>query len=376
MYVAWGCPLGLHRICVLFFVVGVVSVGGASAADRDEAEKLFRTGRYDECVRQVDEEIASDAWSEPLRRLKIKSQLARGKYSEALATLEEALTRFPASIALHLLGRDVYHWNGNDRDAAGELGAIDRLIQGGARRYATAEGFVSIGRFFLLRGTDARKVLDQFYDVVTKQQPDFVDAYYATAELALEKQDYALAAETLRKAPKAASEDPRFHYLLARALGRRGSRRLCQGARRSPQDQPAPCRQPVAQGRSTHRRRAVSRRPTRSSSRCSTSIRRKPRAWAYRAVLAHLRGDKEGEANARRTALAQWSTNPEVDHLIGRKLSPKYRFAEGAAFQKQALGLDADYHPAKVQLCQDLLAAGRRGGGLEAGCRDLQQGWL
>ncbi len=103
-------------------------------------------------------------------------------------------------------------------DAAGELGAIDRLIQGGARRYATAEGFVTIGRFFLLRGTDARKVLDQFYDVVTKQQPDFVDAYYATAELALEKEDYALAAETLRKAPKAAGEDPRFHYLLARAL--------------------------------------------------------------------------------------------------------------------------------------------------------------
>ena len=65
-----------------------------------------------------------------------------------------------------------------------------------------------------------------------------------------------------------------------------------------------------------------------------------------------------GEAAARKTALAQWATNPEVDHLIGRKLSQKYRFAEGAALQKQALALDPDYLPAKVQLCQDLLRLG------------------
>ena len=51
-------------------------------------------------------------------------------------------------------------------------------------------------------------------------------------------------------------------------------------------------------------------------------------------------------------------TNPEVDHLIGRKLSQKYRFAEGAAYQKQALAIDPDYLPAKVQLCQDLLRLG------------------
>ena len=82
------------------------------------------------------------------------------------------------------------------------------------------------------------------------------------------------------------------------------------------------------------------------------------RAWAYRAVLAHLRGDPEGEASARRRALAQWASNPEVDHLIGRKLSQKYRFAEGAALQKQVLALDPDYLPAKIQLCQDLLRLG------------------
>src|SRR5262249_3546740 len=83
-----------------------------------------------------------------------------------------------------------------------------------------------------------------------------------------------------------------------------------------------------------------------------------PRAWAYRAVLAHLRTDPEGESAARDRALARWGRNPGVDHLVGRKLSQKYRFAEGAAAQKRALRLDPEHLPAKVQLCQDMLRLG------------------
>ena len=137
---------------------------------------------------------------------------------------------FSASISLRLLGREVYRLNGRDQDAAGELDMIDRLIQNGARRYATEEGFVTIGRFFLASRDGLRKVLDQFYDVVTKQKPDYLDAYYATAELAPGKRGLRSSPpRRLRKAPKAASQDPRFHYLLARALapedpGRLGKR--------------------------------------------------------------------------------------------------------------------------------------------------------
>ena len=56
--------------------------------------------------------------------------------------------------------------------------------------------------------------------------------------------------------------------------------------------------------------------------------------------------------------LAWWAVNPEVDHLIGRKLSQKYRFAEGAEYQRQALKSDPQYLPAKIQLAQDLLRLG------------------
>src|SRR5690606_432622 len=49
-----------------------------------------------------------------------------------------------------------------------------------------------------------------------------------------------------------------------------------------------------------------------------------PLAWAYRAVLAHLDNDSDAEREARDKALANWGSNPEVDYLIGKKLSQKY----------------------------------------------------
>jgi tetratricopeptide (TPR) repeat protein len=75
-------------------------------------------------------------------------------------------------------------------------------------------------------------------------------------------------------------------------------------------------------------------------------------------VLAHLRNDTNSESEARETGLKFWKTNPKVDHLIGKKLSQKYRFAEGSAFQRQALKFDANYLPARIQLAQDLLRLG------------------
>ena len=47
-----------------------------------------------------------------------------------------------------------------------------------------------------------------------------------------------------------------------------------------------------------------------------------------------------------------------VDHLIGLKLSQKYRFAEGAAAQRRALEFEPAYLPAQRQLAEDLLRLG------------------
>jgi tetratricopeptide (TPR) repeat protein len=329
----------------------------SAAGAFEDAEKLYRTGQYDECAKLVDDEMKSNGWNEAWRHLQIKNELARGKHAEAITAVEDALRRFPASVTLHLLGYDAYHRSGRDQDATAALDAIDRLFEGSPRRYATAPGLVTLGRYFLIRGADAKKVLDQFYDPVTKQQPNYIDGHLATAELALDKEDFALAADTLRKAPKEATGDPLFHYLLARALAdgdRAGSEKALEAALKiNPRhiDSLLLHADLLIDGERYAEAEQVLKQVFDVDS-------GEPRAWAYRAVLAHLKSDNAAEATARQSALDRWASNPDVDHIIGRKLSQKYRFAEGAARQRQALSADPNFMPAKIQLCQDLLRLG------------------
>jgi len=334
----------------------------AFAADLGEVEKLFRTGRYDEVARLAGEEIEKGAWNERFSELKIEAELTRGKYAEAKETLEDALNRFRTSVALRLLGREVYRYNGGLADAASQMDAIEQLVLRAPQRFTSPENRLGVGRFFLLRGADARTVLEQFYDVVTKERPDFAEAFLATARLALDKEDEALAAETLRKAPKEAAQDPRFHYLLARALSdgdRAGAEKaLTEALKINPRhvDSLLLKADHLIDGERYPEAAQVLEQVFDVNP-------HEPRAWAYQAVLAQLRNDPAMEAKARQSALSRWDSNPEVDSLIGRKLSQKYRFAEGAAYQRTALAFDPDYAAAKIQLCQDLLRLGEEAEG-------------
>jgi tetratricopeptide (TPR) repeat protein len=348
---AWITPL----LCLV--------VGPARAADLEEAEALFRAGKYDECARIAAEEIEGvDGWGERWRFLKISADMERGKYAEALNTLERALRRFPASVSLRLIARDVYRYNGQLDELPRLMEDLERVVMGSPQRFADPVGRIALGRYFLLRGGDSKKVLDVFYDMAKREQPGLIEAYLATAELALSKQDFALAAETLTKAPKEAAEDPRFHFLLASAF--------------SAEDHPGAEKELAAALKINPRHvdslllladHLVDSEKYDEAAKVLKQVHevnpREPRAFAYLAALAHLSHNAEGEAAARTLALAAWSTNPEVDHLIGRKLSQKYRFAEGSAYQRKSLEFDAEYQPAKLQLCQDLLRLGEESEG-------------
>ena len=355
--VGWA-RIGPGRIgCVSCFALVIAVGGGAAAADYREAERLFQTGRYEQCARMAEEEVDGFVWSEPWIRLKIEAELAMGEDNAALASLERGLERFSASLPLWMLARDVYRFNGRELEAAAVFDRIERLIRARPRFYDAAEDRVAVGRFFLLRGADAKVVLDQFFEAAIDQNPEFVEAYLASAELALSKQDDALAVETLRGAPKDAEDDPRYHYLTALAHSDGDRARSAEALDRALAINPR-----HAESLLLRADQLIDAEQYDEASMLLDRVLainpREPRAWAGRAVLAHLRNLPEGEAEARREALQRWPTNPEVDHLIGRQLSQKYRFAEGAAAQRRALELDPDDLPAKVQLCQDLLRLG------------------
>ncbi len=352
---AWG---GVVWLLAWFGGSGVVGPSADGAMTLIDAEALFLSGKYEECSKRVEAELASGGYhAEPWYRWKVEADRARGRYPAAIATIEEALRRNASGVSFRLLAREVYREAGRDAEAQNMLDAIDRLVQNTPRRFDTPEGRVALGRYFMIRGADARQVLDRFYDSAIKAKPELVDAYLATAELSLGKSDNALAASTLAKAPPEAARLADFHCLLARALldddRPKASEELTAALKINPNHVDSLLLQADIR---------VDNEDYDEASKLLTLVLDtnpvEPRAWAYRAVLAHLRNDPSGEAQARTEALAHRPKNPEVDHIIGRELSRKYRFAEGSAYQRRALSIDPEYNPAQVQLCQDWLRLG------------------
>src|SRR5256885_3710889 len=80
----------------------------ASAADLADAQKLFNTGKYSECIAACNEATQGRQLDEGWWILKIRSELTTGKYARALETCETAVDRFETSARVRLLAYDVY----------------------------------------------------------------------------------------------------------------------------------------------------------------------------------------------------------------------------------------------------------------------------
>jgi len=182
-------------------------------------------------------------------------------------------------------------------------------------------------------------------------------AYIATAELAIDKHDYQLASKSLQTASELEPDDPYIDYLLAEAYresdGARAAASLKQALTKNPRHVPSLI---------LHAERLIDAEQYADARQALSQVlqvnRHQPRAHALRAVMAHLQGNYDDEQKHRERALAVFERNPEVDFLIGQKLSQKYRFAEGAQYQRRALEMDPNHVPAKFQLAQDLLRLG------------------
>ena len=323
---------------------------------------MYRTGKYAESIDLAAKAIAGGEISEAWPVLKLKGELTLGRYADARKTLEAALGRFPYSVQLRWLGRDVYRFN-NLPERAKRMGEeMGEHVRQAAWRYRDAANAVVVGRFLLSQGVDPKQVLDAIYNEAKKQQPALAEPWLASGELALEKNDYALAAEVFERAAKLASDEPDAQMGLARAFAA---------------SDPKQAQEAIEAALAINPRHIESllflvddyvdsERYDDASElldRVDQINPEHPRHWAYRAVLAHLNNDAAKENECRQAALRSWTANPEVDQLIGAKLSQKYRFAEGARYQRQALKFDPAFLPAKIQLAQDLLRLGEEDAG-------------
>ena len=350
--------LGSPFLLTLATLLLLTATGPVQGADLNEGRKLFRSGSYWECIESATAAIEQTPWIETWWKLKIESQLQVGQYTAALQTVENGLKRFNTSIQLRWLGQQLYRRNGMPEKALEMVASIGELANQTPWRYSDATNRVILGHFFLLQGADPRQVLELAYDRAKKDQPQLVDSWIASAELALDKQDFSLALESLKEAVKLAADDPQVHYLTARALAASDPVRATQSLEQAFKLNPIHIPSHIL--RIDRLIDSEQYEEARKALRMVLGVNiRHSSAWAYQAILAHLANDPDSEALWRQ-ASRQWNIDAaDTDHLIGRKLSQKYRFEEGAHYQRQALQTNPQHVRAQAQLAQDLLRIGK-----------------
>jgi tetratricopeptide (TPR) repeat protein len=330
----------------------------ALGADLETAQKLILDGKYEEAVKLGKEAVQERGLNQDWPILLSDTRLTLGQYSEAQNVMSNALDRNPFGLRVHLQAREVYLQNGSVEQAKSILNEVSGMLSSRSTVVRDSATVIAMGKAALLLGADARRVLDNFYSRVKKADPNFREVYLAIGQLALDKFDDALAAKNFREGLEHFPDDPDLLAGLAQAY-QSGDRSelvssLEKALERNPRHVPSlllladhliDAEDYVKADEMLNKALAVNPQH--------------PRAWAYRAVLAHLRSQADQEQKARQAALALWKTNPGVDYLIGKKLSQKYRFREGCAYQRRALQSDPEYLPSKSQLAQDLLRLGQ-----------------
>ncbi len=330
----------------------------ARAVDADEVKEKLIAGAYEEVIAAAPKEPDDAAW--PL--MQAEALAALGRWKEAKDVIEKGIERFNNDLELRFALYEAARQTGVSDEAKRRLDELDRLAGSREWAYRSPSQRVALGRIALLVGADPKKVLELFYDPTRKEKPDYRGTWLASGDLALEKNDFALASRTFATAAKKFSEDPDVWFGLARAFAPSDTRESVAAIEKALEFNP----RHVGAHLLLAEHHIDGERYTEADAAIGEALKtnpHSPEAHALRAVLAHLRGDEANEKLAKATALQQWPTNPAVPHLIGRKLSQKYRFAEGAALQREALKFDAAFLPAKAQLANDLLRLGEDGEG-------------
>jgi tetratricopeptide (TPR) repeat protein len=347
-------------------------IASTQAADLDELRKDFRKGLYSECIRVAEREVRAQPYSEEWRILLVESLMATGRYTNALPQINAALDRSYSNIRMRLLAREVFLANGLVERAQAMLEEIDALASRRTRwTYRDAGNLVALGKTAILLGADPRRVLENFYDRAKAADPELRDVYLAMGELAIEKGDYAMAAKAFAEGLKRFPEDTDMHYGLAKAYGPSDRKQMLESleAALKHNTNHVPSLLLVAEHLIDGEEYETARE---TIDRALATNPAHPLAWASHAVIAHLANDAAAEKRSWERALQFWKTNPSVDHFIGRKLSQKYRFAEGSERQRRALQFDPKFLPARLQLAQDLLRQGDEAEGWEL-CHEVHK---
>ena len=330
----------------------------ADAQDLGDMQRQFLRGNYADVIKTAQKEVADDGYNSDWRLLLVKSLLTVGRYGEAYTNAMAGLNNYSGTIELRLLARETALYQNDLVGANQRLAEIGMFIRENPPTARDADQLVALGQALLLLGVEPRLVLENCFQQAEKIDPPPREAFLATGQLALDKHDFALAADAFRAGLKKFPDDPDMEAGLARAFESGDRQEMLKAIDAALAINPRHV--PSLLLLADHLIDAEQYDEAEKQLALVLQLNpHQPEALAYRAVLANLRNSPAEEKKHRAEALKFWKTNPKVDYLIGYKLSQKYRFAEGAAAQRRALEFEPEYLPARQQLAQDLLRLGQ-----------------
>ncbi|MFC7336699.1 tetratricopeptide repeat protein [Haloferula chungangensis] len=358
-------PVRIIVPAVLLAVAPVSPLGAQEGWSRAglQAWGLVTSGEYESAL-EFAEQISEFARRDPqVVEAQLNALMSLGRYELAGERAAEAAAAFEGYIPIQVQAIEVLRRTGREAESKKRLEGLDALAKKSNPATLNAVELVALGRAALLLGAEPKLVLKQFYDRARKLETAGWQATLATAELAIEKADYALATKVLNEVRTRVGPVPDFLYLQAEAYSQsdrvRSERFLDEVLESNPRHLPAHLLRAV---------HAIDVEDYDSARSILDDVRKTnpahPQAWALEAAIAYrLDQDEEGK-RARSKALEPWSKNPEVDYWIGEKLSQMRRFTEGSDFLRRALEADPSHLPSKKALGQNLLRLGND-----------QQGW-
>ncbi|MFL5582411.1 MAG: tetratricopeptide repeat protein [Gemmatimonadaceae bacterium] len=189
----------------LIGMLALLSVGGCrpAAAQPQDAERLLRTGRYDEAA-QAYRALASAPQPAPgARRGLLRALVETGKYDEAIAEAQRLGADAPAEIAVPL---------GDALAARGRLDEAERAYAAGARGPDALAARLRIGELHLQRGRveEAMAVFDDFIDVYNRGRDRLTSEELAAVGVAVKhlgRRDPQLFKDALKALDEAVAKD-------------------------------------------------------------------------------------------------------------------------------------------------------------------------
>lgn len=325
----------------------------------EPVRELLGHGEYELVARIGETAVQRGQPSPEWRLLRLEALRRLGQLEVAFKESGEATAKLPENLELLMMRHDLAVALGRRETAQEALQAINRAARAKPLKDRTAREITVLGRAALAAGADAQKVIEQFFKAARKADAKAAEPCLAAGWLAIEKNDFARAAEEFRTGLKEHGETADLRYGLAKAYDPSDREKSEENIKRALEVNPH--HEGALLLRAEH---AIGAERFVEAEALIQQVldvdAASPQAWAYRAAVAYVTTSDEGAMKRHRDeGLKQWAANPEVDHIIGRCVSRAYRFAEGAAHQRQALAFDPGHLRAKVQLSHDLLRLGQ-----------------